>query len=318
MAKARSVLGLQLLLGAVGLAAVGLGAVVGAGRLSLGVPSAATVLEACRRLLLPDVTPTGVLSLLLGLLAVVVLGRSVRSAVRQLRSSRRVLGALRVVGDRIVDGQRVTVIDDRGAVAFCAGLLRPRVYVSTGTLETLDELEVGAVLAHERHHARLRDPLRIFVARVLADGLFFLPALRPLSRRYAALAELVADRAAVRATRGDAAPLASALLSFEAADPAVVGIAPERVDHLTGERAPWRLPAALLAWALVAVTVLVVVAVRLQGGGALAEVSVPLLIGQSCMLLMAIAPLVVGAAAVLRARSRVTGRRASRPRYYTG
>lgn len=47
-----------------------------------------------------------------------------------------------------------------------------------------------------------------------------------LSRRYAALAELAADRAAVRASRDDVAPLASALLSFEAADPAVVGIAP--------------------------------------------------------------------------------------------
>lgn len=303
MAKARFVLCLQLLLGAAGLAVTGLGLLAAAGQLSLAVPSPANILEACQRLLLPEVTPAGVLSLVLGVLAFAVLGMSLRSAARQLRASRRALGALRVAGHRTIAGRPVTVIDDPRPVAFCAGLLRPRVYVSTGTLATLDDPELGAVVAHERHHARVRDPLRIFVVRVLADGLFFLPALRPLSRRYAALAELAADRAAVRASRDDVAPLASALLSFEAADPAVVGIAPERVDHLTGERAPWQLPVLLLAWTLVAVTALVVVALRLSHTGALVELNVPLLVAQSCMLLMATVPLVVGAAAVLCTRS---------------
>ncbi len=302
MGKARSVLALQLLLAAVGLGAVGLGAAIAAGRLSLAPPSLPALLEACQRALLPDAGVAGVLSLLLGVLAFAVLGRTLWSAAGQLRASRRVLRALRVVERRTIDGQPVTVIDGMRPVAFCAGLLRPRVYVSTGTLATLNDVELGAVIAHERHHARLRDPLRLFLARVIADGLFFVPALRPLSERYAALAELAADRAAVRASRDDAAPLASALLSFEAADPAVVGIAPERVDHLMGERAPWQLPAALLAWALVAVTALVVVALRLQAMGGAVDLNVPLLVAQSCMVLMASIPLAIGAAMLVRAR----------------
>lgn len=308
MNKARSILCLQLLLAAVGLAAVGFGLVAAAGRFSLTLPSVAQLLAACQQVLVPDAGLTGVLSLLLGFLTFAVLGLSGRSAVRQLRASRRVLGALRIVGRREVDGQGVTVIGDPRPVAFCAGLLRPRIFVSTGTVATLSDCELGAVVAHERHHARLRDPLRIFLARALADGLFFLPALRPLSARYEQLAELAADRAAVRASRDDAAPLASALLSFEAADPAVVGIAPERVDHLMGERSPWQLPAALLAWALVAVTALVVVALRLQAAGATVELNLPLLVAQSCMLLMALVPLVVGATTLLRTRSALARR----------
>lgn len=302
MGKARSVLALELLLAAVGLGAVGLGAAIAAGRLSLAPPSLPALLEACQRALLPDASVAGVLSLLLGVLAFAVLGRTLWSAAGQLRASRRVLRALRVVERRTIDGQPVTVIDGTRPVAFCAGLLCPRVHVSTGTLATLDDVELGAVIAHERHHARLRDPLRVFLARAVADGLFFLPALRPLSERYAALAELAADRAAVRASRDDAAPLASALLSFEAADPAVVGIAPERVDHLMGERARWQLPAALLAWALMAVTALVVVALRLQTMGGAVDLNVPLLVAQSCMVLMASIPLAIGAATLVRAR----------------
>jgi len=303
VAKARSIFGLQPVLAAGGLGAVGLGLAVAAGHLSLASPSLAALLEACQWLLVPDASAAGVLSLLLGMLAFAVLGRTLWSAVGQLHASRRALRALAVVEERTVKGQRVRVIDDPKPVAFCAGLLRPRIYVSTGTLATLSDLELDAVVAHERHHARLRDPLRILLARALADGLLFLPVLRPLSDRYAALAELAADRAAVRASRDDAAPLASALLSFEAAAPAGVGIAPERVDHLTGARSPWLLPAALLAWALVAVTALIAVALGLQSQGAAAELNVPLLVAQSCMLVMVIAPLAVGAATVLRTRS---------------
>lgn len=308
MSKARSILGLQLLLAAMGLAAVGFGSIAAAGQLSLTAPSLATLLAACQQLLLPDASLAGVLSLLLGALAFAVLGRTLWSAVGQLRASRRVLAALHVVQERTLDGQQLRVIDVAKPVAFCAGLLRPRIYVSTGTLATLSDAELGAVVAHEGHHARLRDPLRVFFARALADGLFFLPALRPLSQRYAEVAELAADRAAVRASRDDAAPLASALLSFEAADPAVVGIAPERVDHLMGERSSWQLPAALLAWTLLAVSALMVVALRVGATGAAVELNVPLLVAQSCMLLLASLPLVVGAAVVLRTRSAFAAR----------
>jgi len=306
--KIRTILGLQLLLTAVGLATVGFASAATAGQLSLMPPSTDALLDACRRLLLPDASPAGVASLLLGALALAVLGRILWSVVRQLHASRGVLRALRLAEERSVDGQRVTVIAGARPLAFCAGVLRPRIYISSGTLATLDPHELSAVVAHERHHTRLHDPLRVLISRALADGLFFLPALHRLGERYGELAELAADREAVRASRGDAAPLASALLSFEAADPAVVGIAPERVDHLMGERSRWQLPAALLAWAMVAVTAVIVVALGVQATGAAAALNVPLLVAQSCMLLMTSVPLVLGAAAVLRTRSSLARR----------
>src|SRR5207237_5326128 len=116
------------------------------------------------------------------------------------------------------------------------------------TVELLTAAELDAVLAHEHHHRRVRDPLRIACGRVLSRALLFLPVLRPLCDRYADVAELSADRAAVHASAGREAPLASALLAFdESAPPGVSGISPERVDSLLGQPTSWRLPARLLA-----------------------------------------------------------------------
>ena len=62
------------------------------------------------------------------------------------------------------------------------------VYVSQRTVELLTEAELEAVLAHEHHHRRVRDPLRVAGGRILSEALFFVPVLRKLCERYAELA----------------------------------------------------------------------------------------------------------------------------------
>lgn len=277
-------------------AVLALSLIVALGGLTLDAPSAAALAEACRGFALPELTVSSVASLALGSLAVSVLILAVRSTVRQVLASRRVLRGL--PGCSSGPGGAL-IFEDLRPRAFCAGLLCPHIYLSSGAVQTLAGAELEAVLAHEAHHARLRDPLRVLIARVLGDALFFLPALRRLAERYAALAELAADSAAVEA-RGRR-PLASALLTFEAADPAVVGIAPERVDHLLGDRPAWELPLALVAWTLVVLTAIGVIALRLDAAEA-SPMSLPMLAGDLCMVAMAVVPVVVGGAAVLAAR----------------
>jgi Zn-dependent protease with chaperone function len=301
MIKARGIFGLQLALGAAGIAVTVLGLFVALTAVTLDAPSSSVLLEACRSFVLPQLTAGSLVALGLGSVAFAVLALAARSALRQLRARRRFLAGLRVVATAASGG--ATLFADDRPQAFCAGLLRPRVYVSTGAVDSLAPDELDAVLAHEGHHARYHDPLRVFFARVLSDSLFFLPVLRRLADRYAALAELAADAAAVRRHRGDTRPLAAALLAFdERADSAVVGIAPERVDHLLGERPRWELPVALLAWATVVVVAFLVVALRTEQATAHATVSLPLVAAQLCMVAMAVAPLVVGAGALLGAR----------------
>lgn len=127
--------------------------------------------------------------------------------------------------------------------AFCAGLLRPRLVVSTGLLERLDAEEQQAVVYHELAHARNREPLRCLLARLAARTFFWLPALGALLERYLLLKELVADREAV--TRTSRAALAGALTQV-IAQPTPAGavgmseFAAARIDRLFEPQA--RLP----------------------------------------------------------------------------
>lgn len=301
MAKARGVLFLQLGLGLLGSAVVFLLAATAGGRLSWQLPSAEQLREACQNFLLPAAGATDIATLVFGVFAVAVLALGVRSLIRQLRSTRRFMRSLARPRVSAVAGGEVTVIEDARPLAFCAGLLRPRIYLSSATIEALDELELSVVVAHEACHAKQRDPLRVLVTRVLADALFFLPAARRLGRRYEELVEIAADQFAVRSGRGGRAALASALLSLEGTGSAVVGIAPERVDHLMGERTRWDLPVTLLVAAFVVLMVMTTSALRLEAAAA-TEINLPLLAAQACMLVMAVVPLMFGALVLVRAR----------------
>ncbi len=278
-------------------------------KLSLTPPAAEVVLAACGRLLPAEPSPAGVIPLALGGLALIVLVRGVRSALIEVRAQVRVRSSLRLAVEHELDGGFVRLFPSSRPQAFCAGLLRPRVYLSATARDRLSKAELRAVLAHEGHHVRRRDPLRLLAARILAEALFFVPALHRLERRYAELAELAADEAAVRVA-GSAA-LASALLKLGASDhpQAAVALAPERVDHLCGAPTRWRLEIRSLVLSLIGVVGLAGVALLagVMAGGVRVEVLA--LVVQSCMALML--AVAVAAAAVLWRRRHV-GRRLGR------
>lgn len=103
-------------------------------------------------------------------------------------------------------------------VAFCAGLWRPRVYVSYAAVATLADDELTAVLAHEDAHARHHDPLRGLVSRAAVEVALVAPLLRWWQHHRHLHAELAADRAAV--AHAGAPALAGALLRLAGPSPA--------------------------------------------------------------------------------------------------
>jgi hypothetical protein len=288
--------------GRVFLASVGLGALGLGGSAFLLVralvswhvtPAAAshhvTILGA--RLSYPVANADAIIVLALALLAVVATLRAVR------RAAREAIGALRLQHGleqlRRAEFGGALVIDDRRPLAFCAGLLRPRIYVSTGALAVLDERALQAVLDHERHHARRRDPLRLATGRVLEEALFFVPGLRELARRQQALAELSADEGAILTAPENRSGLARAMLTFcdssTAEEP--VGFDPSRVDHLLGESPSWRFPALLCLSAAATLALLVAIAVvagRLAAGSA--TLAPPFISSQPCVTALAAFP----------------------------
>jgi hypothetical protein len=193
------------------------------------------------------------------------------------------------------------VIPDERPRAFCGGLLRPRVYVSSGAVALLDEAALRAVLAHERHHVRRRDPLRLAAGRVMARALFFVPGLAELVRRQRAMAELSADESAVGGAFENRSALARAMLSFadEDASDDLVGIDSARVDYLLGDPPRWRFPALLSLAAVATLALLIAVAVLAgQVAAGSATLAPPFLSAQPCVVVLALLPALFAALAL--------------------
>jgi Zn-dependent protease with chaperone function len=239
----------------------------------------------------------------IGLLMAVI---AVWGVVRELRADRSFERAVAGRSPRPLHG--AWVIEGRRPQAFCAGLLHPRVYVSTGAIELLDAPALAAVLAHERHHARRRDPLRLACSHVLAQSLFFVPALRRLVQRHHALSEISADEASVLSTGGDPSALASAMLSFShATSEQALAVDPERIDFLLGERSHWGFPVSLCVAAAAALSLFVALAV-LAGHAATgsATLAPPFLSSQPCVTVLAMIPALAGLAGLAFLRTRLS------------
>ncbi|MGC2679898.1 MAG: M56 family metallopeptidase, partial [Mycobacterium sp.] len=108
-------------------------------------------------------------------------------------------------------GRDLRVLEVAQPLAYCLPGVRSRVVVSAGTLESLTEAEVAAILSHERAHLRARHDL-VLEAFTAAHAAFprFVRSASALDA-VQLLAELLADDAAVRAA--GRAPLARALVT---------------------------------------------------------------------------------------------------------
>jgi Zn-dependent protease with chaperone function len=308
----RFVFGLQLVLGACGLAAAVAAVGAAAGSVHRVHGGAPEIVIAGQHFTYPTVNVAAALLLALAAVGAIVIAIALTASWRQLRDYRCFVRGIAVLGP-LPGHPAITVIDDAAPHAFCAGYLRPRIYVSTGALEILSDDELAAVLVHEDHHRMLRDPLRLASSRILSQALFFLPALPSLGDRYGDLSEERADDAAVRAA-GDPAPLASALLAFDAAAPAgASGISPGRVDSLLGRPSGWRLPSSLVALSLATLSGLAVLVWRASAAAsAHATFNLPVLSSQPCMLILALVPILGCAVAVGRWKGIRTNQQAVR------
>jgi len=180
--------------------------------------------------------------------------------------------ALVVAAQRTGVGE-VVCLDSAAAAAFCAGLLRPRVFVTSGMVASLADDELAAVLVHEAEHAHRRDPLRRLAGRAAADVLFWLPLVGWWSRRRLEAAELAADRAAIR--RVGRTPLARALGATAApvapaAGAGFNGAGPARVTQLLGDPPPRQRPP-LVACLLSVLGLVLVVSLAMCVGQGLAS-----------------------------------------------
>lgn len=93
------------------------------------------------------------------------------------------------------------------------GIFRPKMFVADQVLESLDQNEFAAAVAHEYGHLRANDNFKRTLLRVCRD-LLILPFGKGLDRAWAENAESVADEYAAKTGRSTALDLASALVKI--------------------------------------------------------------------------------------------------------
>ncbi|MEO6655650.1 MAG: M56 family metallopeptidase [Pyrinomonadaceae bacterium] len=99
------------------------------------------------------------------------------------------------------------------------GIFRPKMFVAEQVLESLDQNEFRAAIAHEYGHLRANDNFKRTILRVCRD-LLILPLGKGLDMAWAENAESVADEYAAQTGRSKAIDLASALVKIARIVPA--------------------------------------------------------------------------------------------------
>ena len=94
-------------------------------------------------------------------------------------------------------GQLVLLDNNKLHCAFTLGLWKPKIYVSSGICSYLSRKELLAVILHETHHKKSKDPLKLFVVQILYALNFFLPINSYLINLYSAASEKAADDSAI-------------------------------------------------------------------------------------------------------------------------
>lgn len=110
-------------------------------------------------------------------------------------------------------GQLVLLDNDKLRCAFTLGLWKPKIYVSSGICSYLSRKELIAVIFHETHHKKSKDPLKLFVVQILYALNFFLPINNYLINLYSAASEKAADDSAINFSR-EPLELVSALVKL--------------------------------------------------------------------------------------------------------
>lgn len=113
-------------------------------------------------------------------------------------------------------GPPLAFVDRDAPLLFCAGVRRPRIYVSRGAIALLDPEELRSALAHEAAHLERRDPERSWVVMGLRALMCLNPTFQVQARVLARDAERRADERGAE-LGADRLALASGLIKLHRA-----------------------------------------------------------------------------------------------------
>ena len=106
--------------------------------------------------------------------------------------------ALTIEMNRDYGGEKdFIVISHPAPIAITMGFVHPKIVISTGLMNLLDDEELEAVIYHEFYHKENRDPLKIFLIELCSSTIRYIPILKWFNLQYRIVNELLADEFAI-------------------------------------------------------------------------------------------------------------------------
>ncbi len=94
--------------------------------------------------------------------------------------------------------EKTMLIKSNKPFAFCLGIVRPKIYISTKMISLMDKAEVEAILRHEKYHLENKDSFVMLLASMGESLLPFFPLLSDLLHNYRIEREVKADNEAIK------------------------------------------------------------------------------------------------------------------------
>lgn len=107
-------------------------------------------------------------------------------------------------------GERIVQIESAKLFAYCVGIKKPQIYISSGLVTQVNVKELEAILLHEKSHLDNHDPLVLTLLSLTQNIFPYFPILSDLIRNFRIEREIRADKFAV-SQQGDMQPLLSAM-----------------------------------------------------------------------------------------------------------
>ncbi len=93
---------------------------------------------------------------------------------------------------------KVVVLGENKPFAYCFGVRKPKIFITTGLIAMIDRKELEIILRHEKYHLEHRDNLVLLLATFVESLFPFFPILTDLIHIYKTDRELLADQAAIQ------------------------------------------------------------------------------------------------------------------------
>ncbi len=93
--------------------------------------------------------------------------------------------------------EKVVVFTQAKPQAFCFGIRNPKIYISSGLLQLMNQKELEVILRHEKYHLKHRDTLTLLLATMIESLFPFFPVVSDFIRVYRMDREVAADNAAI-------------------------------------------------------------------------------------------------------------------------